>query len=118
MTDWTDALADLQGACRDTFGVPMIYIPSVEKRPEYQGNPIEFSAIFDDSREAVGINAAGVEVVGRRTVLEVVLADLGIDPKEGDSLEINDIAYQVIDVEPDGHGAAVLVLSREKNLFA
>ena len=117
MTDWIDAISNLHDACRNVFGTQVAYIPSVEKRPEYEGIPIEITAIFDDNREVVDISAVGVDVVARRTVLDVILADLGIEPKEGDAVEINGVTYQVVDVQPDGYGSSVLVLSQERAPF-
>ena len=122
MTDWTEAIANLQEACRDTFGVPVSYIPSVEKRPELGGMAIEITGIFDNARETVNLMAGGgrggMETVIPRPVVELRLADLGIDPMEGDEVVINSLTYTITDVQPDGHGTAVLFLSQDQNLFA
>ncbi len=118
MTDWSDALDDLQEACRDTFGVPVRYIPSVEKRPGLGGAAIEITGIFDDNRETVNLmGGGGMEAVVPRPVVEIRIADLGIDPMEGDEVVVNEITYRILDVQTDGHGAAVLVLNRNREPF-
>ncbi len=122
MSDWSDAIADLQDACRDTFGVPVSYIPSVEKRPGLGGATIEISGIFDDSRETVNVMAggggSGMEAVIPRPVVEIRMSDLGVDPMEGDEVIVDGVTYRIIDVHLDGHGSAVLFLNRDRNLFA
>ena len=118
MTDWADALSDLQETCRDTFGVPVRYIPSVEKRPGLGGAAIEITGIFDDSRETVNLmGGGGMEAVIPRPVVEIRIADLGIDPMEGDEVTVNEITYRILDVQADSHGAAVLVLNRNREPY-
>ena len=121
MTDWASAVGDLQEACRDTFGVPVRYIPSVEKRPGLGGAAIEITGIFDDSRETVnvmsGAGGGGMEAVIPRPVVEIRVADLGVEPMEGDEVTVNGITYRILDVQADGHGAAVLVLNRNQDPY-
>ncbi len=120
MTDWDSALVNLQEACRDTFGVPVSYIPSVANRPDFQGQAINITAIFDENREMVDVmtgNGAGMESMIQRPVLSLNRADLGIDPMEGDEVIVAEITYRVIDVHPDGAGTFDLVINRTKDLI-
>ena len=120
MNEWQNAISDLQEACRDTFGTSVRYIPSVEKRPGLGGEAIEITGVFDDHRETINLMAGGgggMETVIPRPVVEIRLADLGIDAQEGDEVMIGDITYRILDVQADGHGAAVLVLNRNQEPF-
>ena len=115
---WADAVSDLQGICLDTFGTPVRYLPNVEKRPGFGGQVIIITGVFDDSRETVSLmggGSSGMEAVVPRPVVEVRLADLGIDPMEGDEVMVNEITYRILDVQLDGLGAAVLVLNRNQD---
>ena len=120
MNDWNLALAGLQEACRDTFGVPVSYIPSVANRPERQGQAVTLTAIFDENREMVNImsgGSGGMDAVIPRPVLSLRRVDLGFDPLEGDEVILSNILYRVIDVQPDGAGMFDLILNRSKDLF-
>ena len=121
MTGWSDALSDLHVACQDTFGIPVSYIPSVEKRPGLGGAAIEITGIFDDNRATINLMGGGgnsMEAVIPRPIVELRLADIGIDPMEGDEVQVEGVSYRILDVQPDGHGAVVLVLNRNQDPFA
>ena len=122
MTNWSDAVSDLQSACQDTFGIPVSYIPSIEKRPCLAGAAIKITGIFDESRETVNLMAGGggggMEAVIPRPVVELRLTDLGIDPLEGDEVVVDGVTYRIMDVQRDGHGSAALLLNRDRDLFA
>jgi hypothetical protein len=118
---WADAVTGLQEICRDTFGVPVSYIPSVNSRPELQGQAIDITAVFDENREIVNVMAGsgggGMESLIPRPVVELLLSDLGIDAQEGDEMIISGVSYRIVDVHPDGLGAAVLVLNRVRDII-
>jgi len=93
-------------ACRDTFGVQVLYIPS-------QADSFSFTAVFDAAHEAVDMDASGVAFSTVQPVLSVRLADLQVAPTQGDRVKINCGKYQVVDVQTDGHGGARLILRRQ-----
>jgi hypothetical protein len=120
VTDWASAVSDLQEICLDTFGIPITYVPSVSQRPELGGRAIQVMGIFDDNREMVDImsgGSGGMDAVIPRPIVELRLSDLSINAKEEDEVMVNNITYRILDVQPDGHGAVVLVLNRNKDLF-
>ena len=115
MNDWQKAVGDLQSACRDTFGVPISYIPSVEKRPLLGGVAHDLTGIFDEDRETVSLmggGSGGMETVVPRPVVELRQADISITPMEGDTVMVGEISYRILEVQPDGQGVVVLVLNR------
>ena len=119
MNDWNKAVADLQDACLDVFGIAICYIPSIDARFELGGKPIDLVGIFDDARETVSLmGSSGMEAVVPRPVVEIQLADLGIEPMDGDEVVVNDIPYLILEVKPEGHGVVILVLSRNQELIA
>jgi hypothetical protein len=121
MTDWDSAVSDLQKICLDTFGIPVTYVPSVSQRPELGGQAIQVMGIFDDDREMVDImsgGSGGMDAVIPRPVVELQLSGLGVDPMEGDEVVVKDIIYRILDVQPDGHGAVVLVLNRNQDPYS
>ncbi len=120
MNEWQNAVTDLQEVCRDTFGIPVSYIPSVNNRPELQGEAISLVAVFDENREMVNIMSGaggGMDSMIPRPVLSLRRDDLGIDPMEEDEVIISDITYRIIDVQNDGFGSSVLVLHRGRDSY-
>jgi hypothetical protein len=120
MNEWQNAVTDLQEVCRDTFGIPVSYIPSVNNRPELQGEAISLVAVFDKNREMVNIMSGaggGMDSMIPRPVLSLRRDDLGIDPMEEDEVVISGITYRVIDVNNDEFGASVLVLHRGRDSY-
>ncbi|MBF0181327.1 MAG: hypothetical protein HQM03_14995 [Magnetococcales bacterium] len=120
MNDWQSGFDQLQSACLATFGVPMVYTPSMEIRMELGGVPVALTGIFDDRLEEVAImgdGGAGMPAVIPRQTIEIRVADLGFDPVSGDEVAIDGVAYRIQDVRPNGAGMAVLHLARRQNPF-
>ncbi len=120
MSDWTDAISNLQEVCRDTFGIPVSYIPCVKKRPSLGGAAIEVTGIFDDKRETVNVTPgrSGIHAVTPKSVVEIRLVDLGIDPMVKDEVVVDGVTYKIVDIHLDGHGTAILSLHQNRDPFA
>ena len=110
---WQQAVADLQKSCRDLFGVPVTYFPSIRNRPEMAGRGVEVVGIFDNRRETItimGTNSLGAVVPN--ITMDLRVEDLGFDPMEGDEITMGTVSYRVRDVLPDDCGTAILTLDR------
>lgn len=119
MTMWDDALDTLHQACRGTFGVAVTYIPSLANHPDKNETPVSITGIL--SSEKAGFDAGGLDVAVRQNKLEILVSELGFEPKDDDSVVINEITYRVVDVDRDPFsvlGVVILLLSQEKNLFS
>jgi hypothetical protein len=102
--------------CLAVFGSPVTYTP-------VGGNAITITGIFDN--EYFDQNALGaglIEQVGMpgnitasRPVLGIRLAEFpaGIAPLQGDTLALTEtgVTYTVMEVRPDSHGSAKLLLN-------
>ena len=104
MTGWDDLAAMVGGAARDAFGTTVLY------RPE-SGDPVTITAIFHAEHAEAGL-AGGVPVTTTAPVLDVPLADLAVEPEEGDTLTVAGSDYRVVDILTDGMGGAKLILHR------
>lgn len=104
MPGWDDLAAMVGSAARDAFATTVLY------RPE-GGAPIAIAAIFHAEHAEAGL-AGGVPVATTAPVLDVLLADLPVEPEEGDTLTIAGSDYRVVDIRPDGMGGAKLLLHR------
>ena len=104
MPGWEDLAAMVGGAARDAFATTVLY------RPE-GGAPIAIAAIFHAEHAEAGL-AGGVPVTTTAPVLDLLLADLAVEPEEGDTLTVDDNDYRVVDVRADGMGGAKLILHR------
>lgn len=124
MSRWNRLLELVTRPCLATFGVPVVYTPSLDKRPEFGGAPITLVGIFDQKREIVALGGSGgMDAIAIHSVVEIRLSDLiitgeVIDPMEGDDMTISGLTYRVLDVQPDGKGLAVLILNRIQDPFA
>lgn len=102
---WADLAALAQDATRSVFAESATYTPLV-------GAPVAIVGEFDAA--AVQIDLAGgvaVQSVGPR--LSVRLTDLPGDAAEvGAEVVVRSVTYAVTEIEPDGHGMALLRLSR------
>lgn len=86
---------------------------------EFGGTPINLVGIFDEKREVVSLMGGdGMDAVIPRSVLEIRVADLGIEPMAGDDVSIDEVPYRVFEVQPNGKGLAVLILNKQMDPFA
>ena len=99
--DWSNAVDGLLTACRDVFGLPVVYTPT-------GGSPVDIQAIVDVTPEISSISAAGIPISTTMTTLSIRSADLPQIPQQGDLVTIAGDGYQVVDYQPDGIGGAKL----------
>ncbi|MBF0214560.1 MAG: hypothetical protein HQM00_13530 [Magnetococcales bacterium] len=119
MSRWADLVGLVNRACVATFGIPVVYTPSLENRMELGGVPITLTGIFDEKREIVSLMGdGGMDAVIPRSVLEVGLAELGIEPMAGDDVAIGGLSYRILEVQSTTGGVAVLILNRQADPFA
>ena len=104
MPGWDDLAAMVGAAARDAFGTTVLYRP-------HGGDPVTIAAIFHAEHAEAGL-AGGVPVTTTAPVLDLLLADLAVEPEEGDTLTVDDNDYRVVDVRADGMGGAKLILHR------
>ena len=104
MPGWDDLAAMVGGAARDAFGTTVLYRP-------HGGDPVTIAAIFHAEHAEAGL-AGGVPVTTTAPVLDVLLADLPVEPEEGDTLTVAGSDYRVVDIRTDGMGVAKLILHR------
>ena len=99
--DWSNAVDGLLTACRDVFGVPVVYTPTGM-------SAVNIVAIVDITPEISAISATGIPIATASSTLSVRLADLPQEPQQGDLVTITGDSFQVIDYQPDGLGGAKL----------
>lgn len=91
-------------AARNEFGSTVVYTPAAG------GGPYTLTAILDRPYQSTVISPAEVELAGRGPVLDLRLADLAVEPLQGDALTVDGGSYTVEEVEPDGRGGVKLLL--------
>ncbi|MBF0141095.1 MAG: hypothetical protein HQL74_12555 [Magnetococcales bacterium] len=118
MTEWDDALSGLHDACVDTFGVPSVYTPSLD-RIDLGGVPVDINGIFDESSVDYRLDdQLHLDAVLPRPVFDLKISDLGFNPMADDSITIGGKNFRVLEVQPDGKGMAKLLLKRILDPFA
>ena len=86
---------------------------------ELGGIAIELVGIFDEKREIVSLMGdGGMDAVIPRSVLEVRLSDLGIEPMAGDDVAIDGVPYRILEVQSISNGVASLILNRQVDPFS
>ena len=116
MFDWEP----LHTACMGVFGEPAVHAPKDRLEQAITG-------VFDEAyRELLPMGGAlGQEprvmvsagaVNARKVVLGVQLSQFLIPPSQGDGIRMGpargDRLFVIVDVQPDGHGAAKLILGK------
>lgn len=102
---WSDLVALTQGATRGVFAEECTYAPP-------GGSPVLISGEFDAAALQVELSdGVAVQTVGPR--LSVRLVDLPTENAAvGATVNVRNVAYTVSEIEPDGHGLALLRLVR------
>jgi len=97
---WAAASARANQTLRNWYGVPVTYMPEA-------GGSYTLTGIFDEAYRSWEV-AGGTRVMVTAPALSVCLADLSVAPKVEDTLTVSDRDWQVVGIEPDGSGMAVL----------
>lgn len=100
---WADTAARLNRSVRGYFGEAIAYTPQ-------GGAAVSITGVFDEAAAVVELQG-GVPVQSTRPALVIVLADLAAAPKQGDTFTRTGTgkAYEVANVELEGHGTAKLI---------
>jgi hypothetical protein len=92
------------------FGEPATYTPD-------GGSPTAVTGVFDAAHKLVTVDmgeesfhTAGVSTTA--PAFGIRLKDFPVPPEQGDGLRVRDTDYVVMDIHPDGHGGAHLILQR------
>lgn len=118
MSQWGNLVGLVNQNCLATFGIPVVYTPSMETRMELSGTPVELDGIFDEKSEVVSLMGMdGMDAIIPRLVLEIRLSDLGFPPMTGDAVAIYGITYNILEVRSTGNGVAVMILNRQQDQF-
>ena len=100
---WSDLVNALDGACLATFGTPVTFTPQDGSGAQRITGIIQHPAMAEDY---VPGGVQGTSVVR----LFVRFANITPPPRHGDTITVNSIAYDVVDVDVDAQGGAVLKL--------
>jgi hypothetical protein len=100
---WSDLVNTLDAACLATFGTPVAFTPQDGSGAQQITGIIQHPAMAEDY---VPGSVQGTSVVR----LFVHFANIAPPPRHGDAIVINGIVYDVVDVDVDVQGGAVLKL--------
>jgi hypothetical protein len=97
------------GPAMAAFGEPVTYDP-------VEGDAFALTAVVDLAHAEVSFTD-GAPVSTVKPMLGVRLADFpaGIAPQQDDQATVRGTLYDVVDVEPDGQGGAMLVMQEAPN---
>lgn len=102
--DWATARDSIIQAGIATFGECVEYHAALRL-------PVEIRAIFDAAYQEVDPQT-GVAIGSAMPAIDVRLADLPTTPSPGDKVGARGNYYRVVSLQPDGQGAAKLVLHK------
>jgi len=105
VTNWEGLANRVTRTVTQKLGVP------VEYQHTEQNERYEVKGVWTESSTTVDVNLQ-VPISSVNPRLGVRLADLRYPPDTGDFVIKKETRYRVIDVSPDGQGAAVLTLER------
>ena len=100
---WSDLVNTLDGACIATFGTPVTFTPQDGSGAQQITGIIQHPAMAEDY---VPGGVQGTSVVR----LFIRFANIAPPPRHGDTITVNNIVYDVVDVDVDAQGGAVLKL--------
>jgi len=102
---WLDLAEQVQQATRAVFAEPATYTPPL-------GSPVAITGEYDAAAVQVELEGGvAVQTVGPR--IAVLLSELpGSAAAIGAGVVVRGISYTVTEIEPDGHGMALLRLRR------
>jgi hypothetical protein len=100
---WSDLVNTMDDACLSTFGTPATFTPQDGSGAQQITGIIQHPAMAEDY---VPGGVQGTSVVR----LFVRFANITPSPRHGDTVAINGIVYDVVDVDVDAQGGAVLKL--------
>ena len=100
---WSDLVNTLDAACLSTFGAPVTFTPQDGSGAQQITGIIQHPAMAEDY---VPGSVQGTSVVR----LFVRFANIAPPPRHGDTIMINSVVYDVVDVDVDTQGGAVLKL--------
>jgi hypothetical protein len=103
--NWQVVTNQILDACKDSFGEDCIHRP-------LSGGTETFTGIFD--AETVQIDSiTGMAVLSPQPRLGVKLSDFTSEPKQGDIVTLRECNWQVVSVQKDGNGGAVLSIHKK-----
>ncbi len=100
---WSDLVNTLDSACLATFGTAVTFTPQDGSGAQQITGIIQHPAMTEDY---VPGSVQGTSVVR----LFVRFANITPPPRHGDTITVNSIGYDVVDVDVDAQGGAVLKL--------
>ena len=100
---WSDFAHSVLEACVTTFGRDVTYRST-------QGSQ-SLKGIFDAAHQIISLQD-GLEYSTIKPTLGIRLSDLEASPIQGDEVVIESIRHQVVDIQPDGQGGALLILQK------
>ena len=101
---FADQTESVLAACRDAFGESVSYTPA-------GGSLATITAVFE-LQGAIFDPSTGLIVRTGKPTLAVKISDLASPPARKDAVTARGVNYTVTDVDPDGHGGALLTLQK------
>ena len=116
MSRWDTLSGLVNRSCLATFGTPVSYRPALRNQPDLSEQPFPITGIFTEKNLNVTLMGGnGLDAIVPQPTLELRLSDLGFLPMAGDEVTVDGHLYQVVEVQPDGRGMALLRLARQQD---
>lgn len=104
MGNWAKIADTVIKAGIKTFGTTVEYYPQNEE-------PVEIEAIFDEAH-VTSDPGSEIPIDTVNPIIHVRLLDLPCSPSPGDRVCIGEKHFRVMSFQPDGQGAAVIILHK------